>query len=144
VRIPSAVPLFACLAVACETPSGGGLPNAGLGLRVQTAASYYQAGDTVSFSVLNVSFDTLWVSRCCNRITVPFDRWDGLAWRQVSGDPCLAVCPQGPLALAPRVSCTSLVYSAFATGQYRLHVGAARRGDADTDWSATSNAFQVR
>jgi hypothetical protein len=137
------VPLLACLAFACGAPSGLGAPNPGLGLRIETTASYYQAGDTVSFTALNVSFDTLWVSQCCNRITVPIDRWDGLAWRQLTSDPCLAVCPEGPLALAPQASFTSPVFSTFASGQYRLHVGAARRGQ-DTDWSATSNGFQVR
>lgn len=142
-RIASAVPLVVCLAVACESPSRPGLPNPGPGLRLQTTAAYYQAGDTVSFTAVNVSFDTLWVSQCCNRLTVPVDRWDGVTWQQFSSDPCIAVCPQGPLMLAPQAGCTGMVYAALATGQYRLHLGAARRGDT-TDWSAASNGFQVR
>lgn len=132
--------------LACASPASpdAGLPASGPGLRLETSRTAYRVGDSVVVTVVNVAADTLYVSGCCDRLTVPVDRWDGSRWAQLTSDPCLQMCPSGPMALPPQDSLRGAVNSALEPGHYRVHVGAARRGAPEVDWSAMSNGFDVR
>jgi len=129
--------LAATILAGCGSPLS---PGAALLVQVRSVTPGYPA--SVDFSVTNLTHQRLWLSRCGDRIMTAIDTAAGLTWRQVSGDGCLDVAPQWPLAIEPGATRGS-TRGLYAHGRFRLRIGAASAADADYSWTPGSSSFEI-
>lgn len=122
---------------ACGTPLA---PERSLVVRLLGVTPGYPA--RVDFSVTNSSRQRMWLSRCGDRIMTTVDTAFGPGWQQFSGDGCLAVAPEWPLAIEPGATLESN-RGVYAHGRFRLRIGAAADAEADYSWTPSSTGFEI-
>ncbi len=131
------VPLLVVVAAGCEALSG---PAA---VRIRTSAASYQLGASIVYTAANTGSESVYLASCCGGAIAALDRWDGGSWSNYRSGACLALCPMVPIEVTAGRSYAGTV-SLSDTGVYRVHLGVATAWGAQPDWSAVSNAFEVR
>lgn len=98
----------------------------------------------VTFAIVNVSRDSIFLSRCGDSIVVGIDRANGDgSWFQSSGESCLPIFSTVPLPLGPGERAeTARVFG--ENGTYRIRVCVKRTLGASPRCDAASPPFRVR
>jgi hypothetical protein len=137
--------LALALAAGCSFPSGpqGAPPSVRIEVDPLVVDRGPDGAAVVAFRVTNAGTDTLFVARCGARLTVTVARLEAVGWVQRESGVCIATLPMSPIALPPGASLPG-DRTVTAPGRYRLGLGLARSSSDAPDWTATSEAFDVR
>lgn len=122
----------------CGSPT-----SAAPGLTVRTDSTAVRADSPVAFSMTNLGVRTVEVERCCTHAIPEVDRWQGSGWSPYRSAICTAVCVSDGIAIASGARVTD-VWATSDTGTYRLRLGVRLAGGQAFEWTAASNAFEVR
>jgi hypothetical protein len=127
----------ALVPLACSEP----ITSPPAGLRVTTRATRVAPGDSIPFTVINATGDTVILARCCE-FNVAVDRLAGRGWQEYrnGAGACLAWCST-TIALAPQSGAGGSTRIADA-GTFRLRLG--RLSGSTWIWDLGSNSFEVR
>ena len=101
---------------------------------------------TIPFSITNRTAGiTYYVAACGDLPTVAADRLNEANWLQHTGGRCLAIYPMVPIPILPGARHEFVAgFRVGDGGTYRLRLGVSAIPNVPSDWSETSNPFDVR
>jgi hypothetical protein len=98
---------------------------------------------TVAFVIRNTGDESIYLSRCGDRVSTVVERFDNGDWRDVSGAACLAIYDMSPLLVHAGGYHRGLS-TVHESGQYRFRFGVTYDSNTPYAWRTVSPRFTVR
>ena len=100
-------------------------------------------GYVVPWVVENEGSQTVYLSRCGDRLSFEVERWENSSWVNARSAVCITILNMTSRPLAPGEDLRG-VEQISSPGRYRLRLGVSERADEELRWVLVSEPFTIQ